>query len=827
MSVLDLARKERSARIVAQRLVLVAAVIATFALLVHAFRDLALSHDHSPHCFAGYQFWTEMLGRGRLRGWSHFWAFGYPAGELTPFGAEVWLALFHALTLGLLSWIHSYAVALAAMLMFTAHATFLFARRFLGTLAGVIAAALWVCDPGGWYQGGWFWYLDLGVWPVALAMAMVLLALVKLADVLSPERAPRRRWDATWASFWIAASLVTHLLPLVVYPIAVPCLWCSERIARGRLPAGATARLAASVGIGLGIAAFSLVPTWGRSDLTLDLGVAGYPLSELARRIVHLRLFDNGAAPLPVLAVVGGALALRKRLPAAWFFVACGAIFVLLSSNLAIGVLHLERLSKGLVKLEWPRMLLVAKLFWFPLAGHAVAVLLRKLPAPAGRGFWGWSLAAVVVIALGATLLRPATAYVYRTQIDKSLWHREATPLWRDLQAFFAWSAAERRSTGDFYRIAYKTEPHEHIFTLAPIFNQTPIYKVGYTSAQSFRSFPMTDEPDLLEALSVKYLVADSELADPSLVLDRTFGGLRVYRFERYRPQHPFTLIGGGEAELVQLEPERIQLRLHGIAPGTRLKLHVAAYPRWEATLDGRRLPISPATAYGIEYPFLMEVPAADGDLIFRYRRRALDWSGLAVSGLALVAFVLCALGRLDSLQFPRLRAVARPVAIGVVVLAIGGAAWKLARRAPLATGSPFAIPASRLWFASQPCTARGSGKWSCPAGDVEVRVASGGYGSHDCLIAPPVGPLVFTTKTTLGRFIQVSYEAGIVPGSIRVYVDDRLAGETATRVDGPLTPAGLIFLQFDTRSFAGQLARLRFALTGGPLSCFDASIVP
>ena len=54
---------------------------------------------------------------------------------------------------------------------------------------------------------------------------------------------------------------------------------------------------------------------------------------------------------------------------------------------------------------------------------------------------------------------------------------------------------AAHQSTTDFYRIAYKTHPHDHIFTISAIFNQTPMYKVGYTPRQPFVSFPMSASP--------------------------------------------------------------------------------------------------------------------------------------------------------------------------------------------------------------------------------------------------------------------------------------------------------------------------------------------
>ena len=450
-------------------------------------------------------------------------------------------------------------------------------------------------------------------------------------------------------------------------------------------------------------------------------------------------------------------------------------------------------------------MLLVAKLFWFPLAGHAVATIARRTRISAD-GVQRSTLPIVgcllLVAAIGAPLLRPVTIHIFNTQIAKPFQHQGEDPIWRDLQAFFDWSRAAKRSTADFYRIAYKTHPHHHTFTLSPIFNQTPIYKVGYTSTQIFRSFPMSMEPELLEALSVKYMVADSDIKDPSLVLDRTFGQLRVYRFTRYHPQHPFTLIGGGQAELVRFDPELIQIKLHGTTPDTRLKLHVNSFPRWEATLNGHHLPISPATAYGMEYPFLMEVPAGDGDLVFRYQRRAIDWAGLIVSWLAMIGLGFVVVGRPDWLAlrpwYPRLVAFAQMVRPAIPVIAgagglltVGLLAWRLSTPPPLSPGSVFDLRASAttLSLAGRACRRRGVGDWRCDGNHVSAKIVSCGFGSHFCMNAPAVGPLVVTLDTKVGRFLEGRYDGGTGVGSIRVFADDRLIGETPTRGDEELTP--------------------------------------
>jgi hypothetical protein len=799
--------------------------------------DTPLSHDHPVHLFQAWHFWSEMLGRGRLRGWSHFWGFGIPAGELTPIGPDLWVALFRAATLGLLSWTRTYALAFAGMLVFVTMTVYVFTRRFFGASTAAVAALLWLLDPGAWFQGGWSWHTSLGVWPVTLGMGFTLLALASL-ERLTASSDPRHRLQTVLVgAFWIAASLLTHQLPMIVYPIAVTLL-VLDHWRRDGLTAAVLLRVVATCALGAALSAFYIVPMMARSGLTIDLGVQGGSLDELGRKLVEMRVFENLWPPIFMLGLVGAILVARARRPAGVFFISCTALFVILSSNVLVTVFHFERLIGGILKLEAQRLLLVAKFFLFPLAAHAAVTLGRSpgigavadvLPAPSR---FGRLVGALLIAVLGAPLLRPAVVHIFNTQIAKSFEMATSMPLWHDLQAFFEWSRVERLANKDFYRIAYALPPHEHLATVAPIFDQTFFYKVGYTPAQQLQSFPMSDEPALFEALSVKYMLTDHPINDPSFALVRTFGKLQVYRFTRYRPQ-PFTMLSGqSQVEVVRFDPEYIQLRLRGTSPGARLRLNVANYPRWEATLAGRRLPIFPAPVYGMEYPILMEVPAGDGDLVFRYVYRAVDWTGLIITLLGLVTATLFASGavtrsagwrRQRDVAIARLRRAApfaRPIAAGIGALLLGLVIWRLTGPSRLDRDSVFLFrrAAGALSLAGNHCVATEPAAWRCGPHEVRAGVVSGGYGSHFCMTAPAVGPLVLTTTTKLGQFVAGRYDPGDGAGRIRVSVDGRLLGDMATRGIGQ----GQQFVQVDTRANAGETGRLEIELTGAALHCFD-----
>ena len=94
-----------------------------------------------------------MLGRGRLRGFSHYWAFGSPSDEIVSFGGELWVAAFRALTLGQPSWLRTYSIAFFGFLIFKSLSLFWFARRYFGAGAAIVCAWLATLEPGGMLEG--------------------------------------------------------------------------------------------------------------------------------------------------------------------------------------------------------------------------------------------------------------------------------------------------------------------------------------------------------------------------------------------------------------------------------------------------------------------------------------------------------------------------------------------------------------------------------------------------------------------------------------------------------------------------------------------------
>jgi hypothetical protein len=814
---------------------LVIALVPALWLALRAALEIPFGHDHPTHLFKAWHFWNETLASGRLHGWSRYWAFGAPFDELVPAGGEAWVAGFRALTLGQLSWERTYGLAFGGFLVLKTYAAFAFTRLYFGSAAAVLCAWITLLDPGAMLEGGWEWHTEWGVWPVTLAVSFFLLGLARLELVLRSNRAR----DVALAGLWFAAALLTHQLVLILLVIAVPALLLDQRLRDEPAPLRHQLSVIGALIFGAALASYFLVPFLARTVETQDLGATGESLATIAQRFAELEVFQNLWRPLQGLSLIGAWLALRTRRAGAIYFSVCAAALVLLSSDILINGLGLERALPTLAKIESNRMLLGAKLFWFPLAGHALVRLARyPIDAIAARPRWQRALALGVPLLIAAPVLAVGARHVYDTQVEKAMLGLEQLPEWNDLQEFIRWSRELRRTSDENYRIAYlfhRDKRHNDLLaTVLPVYNQTPMYKVGYTPAQIYKRLPTTDEDALLQAASVKYYLSSYPQERASLILERRFGQFWLYRFRDYRPE-PFTLLGPGRAELLELDDERLRIRLSGTSSESRLKLHVASYPRWQARLDGEVVPITIVPIAGADYPILMEVPARDGELELEYVYRAPDWLGLIATLAALPGFfgVLQLERRYAPLERARGWLEARRKALGFALLAavlaialVLGLRLRTRERLLPADSLFHTLRGPELALAGEPCAKTAALSFRC--GKQRLRAAavpSEVWGLHLCMsAAQDAGPLTLRVSQRLGSFVAASYE-GPRRGGGAIHVV--AAGEDLGSAGVRPAVERQQFLAFDTRSLRGREVPLEITVEGGALRCFDLRVVP
>ena len=848
----------------------VAVVILALAVMAPLFLgQMPLSHDHPVHLYKAWHFWEEMLLAGRLRGWSSYWFFGYPAEELYPIGSDLWVALFRALTFGLLSWEATYGLAFVGVFAFAAYAIYSFGRRTMGTVAGLVAAALWVLDMGDYREGGWSYTVDWAVWVQILAMGFLLLALGALIQLWERGRA----WDYARAGLLLAAALLSHQMNVMLLGLALPLLLVSRWLVDSRPIGREVWRATGACLLGAALAGFYLIPMLVRSGWTTNIGDLWRTFDATVRGLMDGTVFANNWPVVVALGLVGAAIGLLRRHAVAIFLTLLAALLLVICTSTAFEEFSLVALTKAFAKIQWQRLIIPAKACFYLLAGLAVMqVMAARAVARVAQGNtrdssdapprpepWRKALLLALVLAFFSPFVRPAIMDLHGRYLRTigGLTLSRSVHYWDDYKQFLAWSLEKRKQSKEFYRISYELDRHNHMMMGAPAYNQTPYYKVGYTPAKLFKHITETTEPELYKALSVRYIVGLGPLSRSDITEEKTFGAVTVYRFNDYQPRR-YTLTGPGKVEVLEFGEETIRLRLSGTGPGSKLKVHVANYPRWRARLNGEVVPITEAPVYGKTDPMLMEVPVKDGELTFDYVMRAADWLGSLATLAGLALLVLLTLGRRGNSRVLALAArLERPALLGqkyagwaTLAAALLVAAWMTYRWnrgvvAEVEAGSLVRLlPTAKVTLAGRPCdtykkTAWGKG-WFCSdkgwnyVGNTAVKF-NGGY--VPCIWAHPLedGPLVVRFPgVQIGKHLDCNHgiaDGGVdgFPGGATVTMKISLDGETLV-TEPRHNVKGWAGFRVDTSAHAGKRGDLTFSIStpqaGGRHYCFDAKVV-
>jgi hypothetical protein len=846
-------------------LVVVGVAMAVLAPLLAG--QMPLSHDHPVHLYKAWHFWEEMLLDGRLRGWSSYWFFGYPAEELYPIGPDLWVALFRLVTLGLASWETTYGLAFVGVFALAAYAVYSFGRRFFGPAAGVVAGLLWILDRGDYREGGWSYTVDWAVWVQILAMAFALLALGRLQDAL--DRGKPRDYAIAGALF--AAALLSHPMNVIVFGVGIPLYLLTRWLGAGKPIGREIAITAAVAAIGVALAGFWFLPMMARSGWTTSIGDLWRPLSQTSKALLDGSVFAN-VWPLPVaLGLIGAALGLAMKRWVAIFLLLLAAVMLFASTSTAFHELSLISIAKAFSKIQYQRLVIPAKACLYLLAGFAIAQLVDRVQAwrearkgtrpdwakadagPAGIPEVRAALLAALVCLILSPFVRPALEQLGSSYFRTigSLVLKRSIHYWDDYQRFLTWSAKKRAESKTFYRISYELDRHNHLMMGAPAYNQTPYYKVGYTPAKLFKHVTETTEDPLYRALSVQYVVSQHPLSRPGLVQETRFGGIFVYRFSGYRPER-YTLTGPGRVEVQTFEEEKIRLKITGAGSGSRLKVHVANYGRWRAELDGAALTIKEAPVHGTTSPMLMEVPVKDGVLEFDYVMRGVDVAGslASLAGIAVVVLLVLA-GRREALAArlreklgwlgPLVVRYAGWAALAALILVAGAITHRLARGGTGMAEDSLSrlLPSAKVSQAGRPCTDQRGDAWFCSGRSWNyvgptTNMFNGSF--IPCIWAHPVdeGPLeIRIPRVTLGQALVGHH--GLADGAVDgfaggapVQLEIAVNGQVVEKLVRP-NQKGWVGFRVDTSSHAGRQAELKLTIStaraGGRHYCFDARI--
>lgn len=592
---------------------------------------MPLYGDHMVHMYKSWFLWERLLPRGSFKGWSSMWFMGEPVGDLYPPGQDLWVVFWRALTLGQLSWEQTYGFAFVSYFALSAVALYEFGRRHLGRAAGLLAALLWLFDPGQWEEGGWRYVVIFGVWGQSLAMGLFLAGLSRTLTWM--ETGSRRHLGAAGLLFGVGH--LCHPTNLLLAAAALPLLVLLSGRARPEEPR----RAVGATLLGLAVGACFWLPFLARSDYAQNIGAPGGDPLQTLRSTLEGQPFREWAPAMGYLAALGSVVAAWRGRTDARLVVALYWALAAATGGVLTQVLHVQDLWTTLGNINFARLSMAAKPLGFLLIGLGVQASIGWLsewrtrrPALQLRAGLGLTLSLWGALALGAWVRSAPTALDDLTFVNE--W-----PEWSDYQAYLRWSSAERERSDSFYRVAYRLHRHDHRFMAAPMVNHTPILKLGYTPASMYAATIAEDEPGVLERASVRFLLTNLPMSDDRFTLLHTFGSLSVYTFKEYSPAR-YTLFGGGLATVRRFDDEAIAIELRGTDPAGRLVLHMGNFPRWIATINGVETPTLNPPLWRGGPSIGLGLPTRDGLTVLTYGQRGVDrgasWLSAAALGLCL-----------------------------------------------------------------------------------------------------------------------------------------------------------------------------------------------
>jgi hypothetical protein len=619
---------------------LVLALLVASALVPDALAGVRpVDHDHTLHYLKAWETWQRLLEHGQLKGWNHGWFAGYPAHYLYPMGGDLWVLLWHGLTFGALGFDGSYAIAVWGMLVLLGYAVFHTGRRLLGAGPAALATVLVLVEPGGFREGGFDFAMRWGVWPQSLSLAFFVLALGRLPGILDGLRAR----DVAVFGGCLGLAIVCHPLALigaVAVGVAALVAWglAGETPAHGRL--AGVVRLGMAGWIGVLCSAGWLVPFLASKDYAKSFGQEWMGGFEAGFTAVEGELFRGTWDGLVLLAVLGAiGLVRERRWPAV--LVALGpAVLLGAAATDFVEDLRLAAVADSFDNLQYERFVVLLKPLAFLAAAHALLAVARPLGAVVGgvHPVRGAALRGVAALAL-ATWIPGALWGLSESFIEPVEWDDEERPHREDREALVEFAKTLPRD--GFYRWGHVGSGLGNSLLDLSIELGAPVYRSGNVAANMFHHRLAGVNAYGIAALRIRYLVSARELLDRGSDSGRTrygplkrlkrFGAIRLYEVSNWK-NRPFDVFDGppgavASVEGVEFGERRVVVRA-GPAAGGILRLPFSEFDRWEATHDGRVVPIVPRPARGIRDSGFVSVPLQPGEWRFEFVARPPDTLG-------------------------------------------------------------------------------------------------------------------------------------------------------------------------------------------------------
>lgn len=594
-----------------------------------------ISWDHGAHLGKAMITAEDLLPA--LRGWTDRIELGVPLNTIYSAMGTLWVLLARAAT-PWLEWHQSYAIAMVAARTFGGAAVYRLARvagasRLGATFAGFLA----VIDVGDHSEGGWFYEVHYGVWPMSLAVSIWLLGVAELLAYARGAGRPR-----------IALAVLLLGLALAAHQFALPatCVAMVALAAAAKLDGNARLRVVTLIGVAVGaflVAAWWLVPVLAWERWMDDHGQLFQTLREVGSAMADGKPFRaRMAAPASegvwsgVLVSLGTLLCLVRRSPAR-ALAAAAACFVGLTVVDWVRSTDLLHLMPSFGRLMFPRFWMLAKPLAFVCAGVAATWTVRVLVRRASRR-------AKLAAALSLLLVVPFVWGARRRLIE--LWIAREPQVytanlegWGDYLAFGRWM----REDGDPrpYRVAYY-DTGSHLYQSAAAYTGRPAHQIGPLVAEGFRNSTTAGDLTTLRTLDVRYVVTWGAATPPGIahVLQQvqSFGPVRVHELRGWRARGVVADPDVIEPTLIAWERDSLVVAPNGARD---LTVRRAMAPGWRAYADGTEIAVEPRVVRGSPRLLLMGLTVPPGTARVELRYDAWTWPillGFALSAAGLVA---------------------------------------------------------------------------------------------------------------------------------------------------------------------------------------------
>jgi hypothetical protein len=637
--------------------------------------DLYLYADN-PGQFARLWFAADytLPMQGRLIGWVPFWYAGSPELQFYPPGAVLLGLLIKALTLGQLSTVAAYQLTMVAAYLLPALTAYAFVRwagfgRAGATLAGAIALTfpeLW-----GGVEG-----VMVGMQGDRLAFALFPVAVACGIAALDAGAERRRLAFSLACGVVLSAIFLLHPFHVVAPWLAVLFYWLARvrSISAGEWLRRALVGLGLPVLVTLGLTAWWFLPLAAHSSFAMP--------SLRANLDGFLYWLQAGQFPLYVVLAFTSLLALRRPGRPRALVVALIALPLVLVAFIVFSyVVLIDRF--GFYTLDPIRF--IDEVYFPVLLLTAMGVGCTMQDARSRMQDAGYKILAscilylasgVLILALVASLLGGMARFREGSQprfLSQANEQYRLPELWAELQREPAGRVLVTSSQMHF-RDQWEDWP-SYLMTTIPVFtgretiggtfhHWTPVavtYWYGEDRPAVMRelthllddqrlfgrSWDQMDDAwlhEMCRQLDITVILAADDDLNARAFLDRSprfqsywnNGKFFLYRVRNYSPG----VLDYGlavSARLVTRDATHLTIRVDRAEAGARLGVKITAYPLWQATAQGRPVPVE-ADRLGL---MSLPLPAgSDYDLVLTYQEGPAETLGAVVSLLSLMGVV-------------------------------------------------------------------------------------------------------------------------------------------------------------------------------------------